>query len=134
MVAHEKTHEYGFIFNKESYSLGNDTWSEMGKHCHVTKEVYSPLSLPIFSSIMFTAILGNQGVKYFVARSSLGWCPLVERSLGLDKITKTKKAWIMVSNVYCSTCELCSLFYLNIYCFESSNLRLRSVLFWNGVC
>ena len=21
-------------------TLGNDTWSEMGKHCHVTKEVY----------------------------------------------------------------------------------------------
>ena len=40
MVAHEKTHEYGFIFNKESYTLGNDTRSEMGKHCHVTKELY----------------------------------------------------------------------------------------------
>ena len=31
-------------------------------------------------------------------------------------ITKTKKAWIMVNDVYCSTCELCSLFYLTIYC------------------
>ena len=32
-VSHEKTHEYGFHLNKESYSLGNDTWSEMGTHC-----------------------------------------------------------------------------------------------------
>ena len=40
LVAHEKTHEYGFIFNKESYSLGNDTWSEMGKHCHAAEYVY----------------------------------------------------------------------------------------------
>ena len=55
----------------------------------------------------------------------VGRCPLVERSLGLDKITKTKKAWIMVNNVYCSTCELRSLFCLTfIAC--SSNLRLRS--------
>ena len=39
-VAHEKTHEYGYNRNKESYSLGNGTWSEMGKHCHVTEKVY----------------------------------------------------------------------------------------------
>ena len=60
-------------------------------------------------------------------RTSVSWgrCLLVQRSLGLDKMTKTKKAWIMVNNVYCSTCELRSLFSLTIYC-SSSNLRLRS--------
>ena len=40
-VAHEKTHEYGCASNKESYSLGNNTWSEMGTHCHATKKVYT---------------------------------------------------------------------------------------------
>ena len=30
-VAHEKTHEYGYHSNKESYSRDNDTWSEMKK-------------------------------------------------------------------------------------------------------
>ena len=39
-VVHEKTHEFGYNSNKESYSLGNDTWSEMGKHCHATEKVY----------------------------------------------------------------------------------------------
>ena len=33
-VVHEEIYEYGYTLNKESYSLGNDTWSEMGKHCH----------------------------------------------------------------------------------------------------
>ena len=39
-VAHEKTHEYGYTLNKESYSQGIDTWSEMGKHCHAADYVY----------------------------------------------------------------------------------------------
>ena len=44
MVEHEKTHEYGCTLNKQSYSLGNDTWSEMGKHCNATKKVYCETS------------------------------------------------------------------------------------------
>ena len=43
MVVHEKAHEYGYTSNKESYSHGNDTWSEMGKLCHATEKVYRPL-------------------------------------------------------------------------------------------
>ena len=35
----------------------------------------------------------------------------------------------MVNNVYCSTCELRSLFYLTIYCC-SSDLRLRHCRWW----
>ena len=36
-----------------------------------------------------------------------GRCPLVERSLGLNKITKLKKAWIMVNNVLHVSCVPC---------------------------
>ena len=32
-VVHEEKHEYGYTSNK-SYSLWNDTCSEMGKYCH----------------------------------------------------------------------------------------------------
>ena len=42
-VAHENSHGYGCTLNKESYSLRNDTWSEMGKHCNTSKMVYSVL-------------------------------------------------------------------------------------------
>ena len=34
------THEYGYTSHKELYSQENGTWSEMGKHCHVTKKVF----------------------------------------------------------------------------------------------
>ena len=40
-VVLKKTHEYGCTWNKESYSLGNDTWYVMGKkHCNATNKLF----------------------------------------------------------------------------------------------
>ena len=38
---------------QRNYTLGNDTWSEMGKHCHITKKVYC---LRLYN---YTIILNN---------------------------------------------------------------------------